>query len=68
LTAGLVYDKNIWAQQWPVIMQNAINVAKETGARLIFFDNIYMYGLVNGPITENTPYTLAVQKARFVPK
>jgi nucleoside-diphosphate-sugar epimerase len=56
LTAGLVYDKTIWQQQWPVIMQNAINVAKATGARLIFFDNIYMYGLVNGPITENTPY------------
>jgi nucleoside-diphosphate-sugar epimerase len=56
LTAGLVYDKNIWKAQWPVIMQNAINVAKETGARLIFFDNVYMYGLVNGPMTEDTPY------------
>ncbi|HZY36365.1 MAG TPA: NAD-dependent epimerase/dehydratase family protein [Mucilaginibacter sp.] len=56
LTAGLVYDKNIWAAQWPVIMQNVINLAKETGARLIFFDNVYMYGLVNGPMTENTPY------------
>lgn len=56
LTAGLVYDKNIWQQQWPVIMQNVINAAKATGARLIFFDNIYMYGLVNGPITEDTPY------------
>lgn len=56
LTAGLVYDKNIWAAQWPVIMQNVINLAKETGARLIFFDNVYMYGLVNGPMKEDTPY------------
>jgi len=56
LTAGLVYNKNIWQQQWPVIMQNVINATKATGARLIFFDNIYMYGLVNGPITEDTPY------------
>ena len=56
LTAGLVYDKNIWQQQWPVIMQNVINVAKETQARLIFFDNVYMYGLANGPMTETTPY------------
>jgi nucleoside-diphosphate-sugar epimerase len=56
LTAGLVYDKNIWAAQWPIIMQNLINVAKETQARLIFFDNVYMYGLVNGPMMENTPY------------
>jgi nucleoside-diphosphate-sugar epimerase len=56
LTAGLVYDKTIWQQQWPAIMQNFINLGKETGARLIFFDNVYMYGLVNGPMTELTPY------------
>jgi len=56
LTAGLVYDKDIWRQQWPVIMQNVMNAVKDAGARLIFFDNIYMYGLVNGPITEETPY------------
>ena len=37
-------------------MQNVINLAKETGARLIFFDNVYMYGLVNGPMKEDTPY------------
>lgn len=56
LTAGLVYNKDIWRQQWPVIMQNVMNAVKDAGARLIFFDNIYMYGLVNGPITEETPY------------
>lgn len=56
LCAGLVYDKKVWQEQWPLIMQNVINVAKETGARLIFFDNVYMYGLVNGAMTENTPY------------
>lgn len=56
LTAGLVYDKKIWQAQWPVIMQNFINLGKETGARLIFFDNVYSYGLVNGPMMETTPY------------
>jgi nucleoside-diphosphate-sugar epimerase len=56
LCAGLVYNKKIWKQQWPLIMQNVINVATENQARLIFFDNVYMYGLVNGPMTENTPY------------
>jgi nucleoside-diphosphate-sugar epimerase len=56
LTAGLVYDKKIWAAQWPVIMKNFINLGKETGARLIFFDNVYMYGLVDGPMKEDTPY------------
>jgi len=56
LCAGLIYDKEVWKQQWPVIIQNVINAAKQTGARLIFFDNVYMYGLVNGPMTEHTPY------------
>lgn len=56
LCAGLVYNKAIWQQQWPIIMQNMINVSKETGARFIFFDNVYMYGLVNGPMLETTPY------------
>jgi nucleoside-diphosphate-sugar epimerase len=56
LTAGLVYDKKIWADQWPVIMRNFINLGKETAARLIFFDNVYSYGLVHGAMTENTFY------------
>ncbi|MDN5285137.1 MAG: NAD-dependent epimerase/dehydratase family protein [Mucilaginibacter sp.] len=56
LCAGLVYDADIWQQQWPVIMQNVINVTKATGARLIFFDNVYMYGLVKSSMTEDTPY------------
>lgn len=56
LCAGLVYDKTVWQQQWPQIMQNVINVAKENNSRLIFFDNVYMYGQVTGPMTKNTPY------------
>lgn len=54
--AGLQYDKKIWAVEWPLIMQNLIDAAKSTGARLIFFDNVYMYGHVQGPMKEDTPY------------
>ncbi|WP_423147285.1 NAD-dependent epimerase/dehydratase family protein [Rubrolithibacter danxiaensis] len=56
LCAGLKYDKEIWRQQWPIIIKNVINAAKENNARLIFFDNVYMYGRVKGPMTETTPY------------
>ncbi|WP_345947811.1 NAD-dependent epimerase/dehydratase family protein [Mucilaginibacter sp. PAMB04274] len=62
LCAGLVYDKDVWQQQWPVIAQNVINAAKENNARLIFFDNVYMYGLVNGPMLESTPYNPVSKK------
>lgn len=64
MAAGIVYDAAIWQAQWPVIMQNVINVTKATGARLIFFDNIYMYGLVNGPMTEDTPYNPGSKKGQ----
>ncbi|WP_214071593.1 NAD-dependent epimerase/dehydratase family protein [Mucilaginibacter sp. dw_454] len=56
LCAGLVYDANVWREQWPILMHNVIAVAKENKARLIFFDNVYMYGLVDGPMKESTPY------------
>jgi nucleoside-diphosphate-sugar epimerase len=64
LCAGLVYDVKIWQEQWPVIIRNVINVTKENNARLIFFDNIYMYGLVNGPMTEDTPYNPSSEKGK----
>lgn len=65
LCAGLPYDHQIWRDQWPIIMQNVINVAKETGARLIFFDNVYMYGLVRGPMLETTAYNPCSKKGEI---
>ncbi|MDQ4139591.1 MAG: NAD-dependent epimerase/dehydratase family protein [Bacteroidota bacterium] len=56
MCAGLRYDKQVWAAEWPVIMQNLIDATKATEARLIFFDNVYMYGQVRGAMTEETPY------------
>ncbi|NSL87082.1 NAD-dependent epimerase/dehydratase family protein [Chitinophaga sp. Mgbs1] len=56
LCAGLKYDRKIWGEAWPAIMENTINACKEANARLIFFDNVYSYGLVNGPMTEDAPY------------
>ena len=56
LCAGLKYDYSVWRKQWPKIMTNTIEACRQTGARLIFFDNVYMYGKVNGAMTEDTPY------------
>lgn len=56
MCAGLRYNKKVWAAEWPLIMQNLIDATKATGARLIFFDNVYMYGHVRGTMTEETPY------------
>ena len=56
LLVGLKYDRKIWAEQWPRIMANTVEACKRAGARLVFFDNVYMYGPVSGPMTEQTPY------------
>lgn len=55
LLAGLSYRTAIWQAQWPQIMRNAIDAVASRGARLIFFDNVYMYGRVDGVMTEETP-------------
>lgn len=56
LMAGLKYDVKVWQQQWPVVMRNTIDACKKHQAKLVFFDNVYAYGLVTGTMTEETPY------------
>jgi nucleoside-diphosphate-sugar epimerase len=56
LCAGLPYDHKVWAKTWFYVMSNTIEACKRANARLIFFDNVYMYGLVTGKMTEKTPY------------
>lgn len=56
LLIGLEYNTKIWQKQWPIVMQNTIRACAETGVPLIFFDNVYMYGAVQGKMTEETPF------------
>lgn len=64
LTAGLEYNAEVWEKQWPVIIQNAIDACRHYKSRLIFFDNVYAYGKVNGWMTEETPYNPCSRKGR----
>jgi len=56
LLVGLKYDLGVWRELWPLIMRNVIEAAKRSHARLVFFDNVYMYGKVDGAMTEETPF------------
>ncbi|HEY6974701.1 MAG TPA: NAD-dependent epimerase/dehydratase family protein [Chitinophagaceae bacterium] len=56
LVVGLAYDIQVWRESWPKIMLNVISAYKATGSKLVFFDNVYMYGKVNGAMTEETPF------------
>jgi nucleoside-diphosphate-sugar epimerase len=54
LSIGLPYRTVQWQREWPVVMANVIAACAQIGAKLIFLDNIYMYGpapLAN-PFTE----------------
>jgi len=55
LTVGLQYDKNVWRTQWPPLMKNVIDACKKHNSKLVFFDNVYSYGRVNGWMTEESP-------------
>jgi nucleoside-diphosphate-sugar epimerase len=65
LCAGLEYNTKVWSDLWTPIMQNTIDACKMTGAKLIFFDNVYMYGLVNGKMTETSPYNPSSKKGEI---
>ena len=56
LTAGLPMDTKRWVNQWPLIMQNVIVGCREHGAKLVFFDNTYMYPQTSEPQTEQTRF------------
>ncbi len=55
LVAGLQYNIKVWQEQWPKIMKNVMDACMEHGSKLVFFDNVYLYGKVEGWMTEDTP-------------
>jgi len=65
LCVGLPYDSKIWSDLWPKIMQNCIDACKSVNAKLIFFDNVYMYGKVKGKMIETTPYKPCSKKGEI---
>ncbi len=62
LVAGLKYDHKVWEEQWPKVMRNAIDGCKRHGSALVFLDNVYAYGRVDGVMTEDTPYNPSSRK------
>ena len=64
LTVGLPNNWKIAKVQWPVIMQNVIEACIIHKAKLVFFDNTYMYGTSDGIITEETPFLSTGKKGK----
>jgi nucleoside-diphosphate-sugar epimerase len=65
LTVGIQYSAKIWAEQWPVIMRNVVDACIAHKAKLVFFDNVYSYGKVDGIMTEESPYNPCSKKGKI---
>ncbi len=55
LAIGFPYFGAVWKDVWPRAISHAIEACAAAGARLVFFDNLYMYGPRDAPLTETTP-------------
>jgi nucleoside-diphosphate-sugar epimerase len=52
---GLEYTVKVWERDWLPLIENVIEACLSAKAKLVFIDNVYMYGLVKGEMTEATP-------------
>jgi nucleoside-diphosphate-sugar epimerase len=58
--AGVVYHAasapyHRWPELLPPLMRGVLDGAAATGARVVYADNLYAYGPVDGPLTEDLP-------------
>ena len=53
-----------WAQDFPPLTEAVLLGARSAGAKLVMADNLYAYGQVSGPITEETPRAATGKKGR----
>jgi nucleoside-diphosphate-sugar epimerase len=57
------YDR--WAADFPVLTENIAAAAAAAGATLIYADNLYAYGPVDHPLTEDLPARPTTRKGRI---
>ncbi|ORT59399.1 NAD-dependent epimerase/dehydratase family protein [Streptomyces sp. CB03238] len=53
-----------WASEWPPLAASVCAAAEATGAVLVMLGNLYGYGPVDGPLTEDLPLAATGPKGR----
>lgn len=53
-----------WAQEFPALTAAVADATAAVGARLVMADNLYSYGPVDGPLTEDLPAAATDTKGR----
>ncbi|MCF7518022.1 NAD-dependent epimerase/dehydratase family protein [Pseudoalteromonas sp. L21] len=64
LTAGLPIDTAMWVEQFPLMMRNVIDACAMHKAKLVYFDNTYMYPQTNELLTEEIRFEPYGEKGR----
>ena len=54
---GFAYLGETWRASWPLAMENLVNACAAAHVRMVFVDNLYMYGPQHDPLREDMPLT-----------
>lgn len=66
VTIGFEYSLKVWQKIWPPFMQEVINSCIKHNAKLVFFDNVYMYAKTSIPfMTEDSPVLPPSEKGKI---
>jgi nucleoside-diphosphate-sugar epimerase len=50
---GFAYAGDVWTRAWPAAMANMLAGCRAAAARMVFVDNLYMYGAQTAPLHED---------------
>ena len=53
-----------WPEKFPAMQAAILEGTARSGAKLVLAENLYMYGLVDGPITEDLPFRAHTRKGQ----
>jgi len=66
VVVGFKYKLGVWQKSWPPFIQEVIKACKTHNAKLVFFDNVYMYSKSAIPhMTEDSPMQPASRKGEI---
>jgi nucleoside-diphosphate-sugar epimerase len=65
VTIGFEYNLKVWRRTWPSFMEQVISSCIKHNAKLVFFDNVYMYDKSSIPfMTETSPVNPPSEKGK----
>jgi nucleoside-diphosphate-sugar epimerase len=65
ITVGFEYKLSVWREKWPVFVRSVIDACAKHNAKLVFFDNVYMYESAEIPhMTEESKMNPSSEKGK----